>query len=91
MAMDEVERMSEERYLIQDTRSYCGNAVMWWCVGRKGYTTDIDKAGRYSLGEATAITRSRGTDRAWPEYMIEKQAFRIFDMQNLPKEPHHGK
>ena len=39
--------MSDE-YLIQDSRSYVGNCVLWWREHGRGYTTDIDDAGRFT-------------------------------------------
>ncbi len=51
-------------YLIQDTRQYVGNAVLWWCPEGAGYTTDVDAAGRFD--EAFVSRSDRSTDRAIP-------------------------
>lgn len=39
-------------YLIQDTRQYVGNCILWWCHEGKGYTTEFDKAGRFTEEQA---------------------------------------
>ena len=54
------------RYYIQDTRSYLGDAVMWWRPNGEGYTSDIDDAGEYEEAEAVRICRSRSTEKAIP-------------------------
>jgi len=36
--------MKEKLYYIQNV--YVGNAILWWAIDSKGYTTDIGKAGK---------------------------------------------
>ena len=36
--------MSDELFYIQDSRSYCGNSVMWWRVDGHGYTSNLAEA-----------------------------------------------
>lgn len=43
---------------------YIGNAILWWGVNSKGYTTDICKAGKYTKEEAIEITK-RPEGEAW--------------------------
>jgi hypothetical protein len=52
-----------KEYYIQN--GFIGNAAAWWAVDRKGYTTDLRKAGRYTHEEAKEIVQ-RPQDRAWP-------------------------
>ena len=53
-----------ELYYIQN--GYVGNAILWWGVDSKGYTTDLTKAGKYSREEASSIARTRPQqDRPW--------------------------
>ena len=52
-------------YLLQDTRSYVGNCVVWWAKDGNGYTTDVAKAHRYTFDEAMRQHRSRDTDLPW--------------------------
>lgn len=54
------------KYYIQDTRSYCGDSVVWWRPKRQGYTFRLDDAGEYSEREARRIENLRGTDKAIP-------------------------
>ena len=73
----------EQLYYIQDTRSYTGNSVMWWCPEGNGYTSDLDEAWKVPLDKAKAMHRSRKTDVPWACNEINKYAQRHFDMQNL--------
>ena len=45
-------KLDRTMYVIQDTRQYVGNSVLWWGPESSGYTTNIDEAGRYTLDEA---------------------------------------
>lgn len=49
-------------YYIQS--GFIGNAALWWAIDSKGYTTEIDKAGKFSKEEAKEII-NRPQDRAW--------------------------
>jgi hypothetical protein len=53
---------TEELYYIQN--GYVGNAILWWGIDSKGYTTDITKAGKYTKEEAEKIIQ-RPQDIAW--------------------------
>lgn len=77
--------MSEKLYFIQDARQFVGNAVLFWCSDRCGYTTDIDKAGRYPETEANKIAGMRKTDIAWPVEILEPCAKRYVDAQDLER------
>ncbi len=54
------------RYYIQDTRSYLGDAVMWWRPNGEGYTSDIDAAGEYEEEHAMRLHEGRETDLPIP-------------------------
>lgn len=49
-------------YYIQN--GYVGNAMCWWGLNSRGYTTDINKAQRYTAEEAENIIK-RPQDIAW--------------------------
>jgi hypothetical protein len=51
--------MPEEQYLILHTFTVNGDCAVWWGPDHRGYTTDIDKAGRYTKEEADAIYSNR--------------------------------
>ena len=56
-------------YLIQDTRQYVGNCVLWWCHEGKGYTTEFLEAGRFDEAYLRSL---RDTDRPIPIEAAEK-------------------
>ncbi len=57
-----VDAGSQELYYIQN--GYVGNAILWWGIDSKGYTTDITKAGKYTKEQAKEIIQ-RPQDVAW--------------------------
>lgn len=72
-------------YLIQDTRSYVGNCVVWWGPDGRGYTTDVDVAGRYTFDEAMRQHRSRETDLPWALADIRELTRKTVDVQDVYK------
>jgi hypothetical protein len=54
--------IKEEMYYIQN--GYVGNAIAWWAIDSKGYTTNISKAGKYTKEQAEKIIE-RPQDVAW--------------------------
>ena len=44
--------MKDGLYYIQDTRSVCGNSVVWWRVDGCGYTSNLDEAWRVGREQA---------------------------------------
>lgn len=74
------------KYYIQDTRSYVGNAVVWWRHQGKGYTTNIDEAGLFTRQRAARIQANRATDKAWPEEAVQSAIRRYVDAQGLSED-----
>lgn len=78
--------IDDELYLIQDSRGYVGNDVLWWRANKAGYTTSFDEAGRYSKEEAESIAKSRSSDVPWKvSEILPLVGPRKVDMQWLPK------
>lgn len=81
--------MSEEFY-IQDTRSYVGNAMLWWQKDNCGYVCDIERARVFTKDEARKICRGRGKHiwtsrdkkRMWPKKYIDERVSHYIDMQD---------
>jgi len=71
----------EDRYLIWDTRgtSPPGWNALFWGPNGSGYTTRLDKAGRYTRAEAEEQQRNRDTDRAVPAHIAQRIAFPCVD------------
>ncbi len=62
--------VKEELFYIQN--GYVGNAILWWGIDSKGYTSDITKAGKYPQSVAFAQADMRSEDVAWPCSYIDK-------------------
>ena len=58
----------EKQYYIQN--GWIGNAISWWAIGG-GYTTEINKAERFTKEEAKAIIQ-RPEDKAWECNHVDK-------------------
>ena len=76
-------RKEDKQFYIQS--GWVGNAILWWGIDSKGYTTEIDKAGRYTYEEAKKIIQ-RPDDKAWECKHVDeclKAHKRIIDGQYL--------
>ena len=65
--MKDMER--EKLYYIQS--GYVGNAILWWALESKGYTTEIIKASKFTKEEAKEIIK-RPQDIAWECNHVDK-------------------
>ena len=72
-----------ELFYIQDTRTFCGNAAVWWRPNGNGYTSYLGQAGKFERERAERICRIRSTDKMWPCEAIDAKAHQIFDMQDF--------
>ena len=75
----------EERFYLQDSRSFCGNDALWWRVGGKGYTSDLREAAIYTKDEAQRMHKARDTDIPWPVSYINTKSRPVVDFQYLDK------
>ena len=50
-----------ELYFLR-TRGYIGNGLVWWRPDSRGYTSDLQQAGKYTHDEALSICRSSHGD-----------------------------
>lgn len=77
--------MEQHLYYIQ-TEGYVGNAMIWWRPEHRGYTPNINEAGKYSTDEAMKICENSDKSRAWPcEYIDSHPTAKklIVDMQHI--------
>lgn len=73
--------MSE--FLLQDSRGNTGDRLMFWAKDGAGYTTNLDKAQRYTKEQATRQNECRETDLPWPlAYLVERLELAV-DCQDL--------
>jgi len=85
--------MKDEKYVIVDKRTTCGNSVFFWCWDHRGYTCDLRMAGIYGHDEALTICNSRSTDKMYRYSEVLKLVQHHVDCQDLysrenPKLPH---
>lgn len=69
-------------FYLQDSRTYCGNDVMWWSA-QGGYTTDLSKARLFTIDEAQRQHNMRETDIPWPKAYIDAKTRPAVDMQYI--------
>jgi len=77
------EAESSDLFVIQDSRSYVGNSVLWWAVDGGGYTCELDKAWKVPREKAEGICRDRSTDVMWPLALVSGLAQKHVDIQHL--------
>lgn len=70
-----MELVEDALYYLQDTRQNVGNCMLFWCPQDKGYTCQLDDAGKYTGPEARSRCND-GTHKAWPCGFIERNAVR---------------
>jgi len=61
-ARQQITRNNPELYVLQDTRGTADNQLLFWSKDARSYTTDLDKAHRFTKAEAEAQNASRATD-----------------------------
>lgn len=67
--MKPLKTKEEKMYYIQS--GYVGNAILWWAKDSKGYTTEINKAGKYTKERAKEIIQTP-QHKAWECNHIDK-------------------
>lgn len=81
-------------YLLQNCNAgFVGNSPCFWREGGSGYTPWIDEAKRWTYKEARLQIRStKGSHRweMWPLEVIERNAKRTVDIQDLRKGQANG-
>ena len=70
-----------EIYLLSNL-FYCGNNLLFWKHGGRGYSTDYNTAQRFTLDEVKPILKS-GKYRAWKLSYLKTKIKRTIDIQDL--------
>lgn len=79
--------MREERYVVVDKRTTCGNSVFFWCWDNQGYTCDLRMAAIVTRGEAESICQHRETDVMYRYKDVLKLVQHHVDCQDLYRKP----
>lgn len=78
-----IKKLPKDKFFyVQDSRSYVGNAVLWWAKDGSGYVTDISKAHKYTWEEIQTFN-PRETDIIWESELAEKAIRSYVDSQYL--------
>lgn len=75
--------MKEDKFVIVDSRTTCGNSVFFWCWDHSGYTVDLRMAGIYNKDEAEQICANRESDKMYPYRDVLKLVQHHVDIQDL--------
>jgi len=67
----------EKKYYIR-TEGFSGNSLIWWRPNSGGYTTDLNKAGKYTKEEAENICRKSQTETAYECEKVDNHPTAIF-------------
>ena len=76
----------DDKYYLQDSRSYVGNDMQFWAKDGQGYTTDLRKAHVYTKDEAVNQHQCRETDIPWPKDYIDAKTRPAVDFQYVSVE-----
>ena len=76
----------DDKYYLQDSRSYVGNDMQFWAKDGQGYTTDLRKAHVYTKYEAENQHQCRETDIPWPKDYIDAKTRPAVDFQYVSVE-----
>jgi hypothetical protein len=69
--------MKNKMYYIR-TEGYSGNSLLWWRPNSQGYTTDLNKAGRYTKEEAESICKSSKSEVAYECDKVDNHPEAVF-------------
>lgn len=72
-------------FYLQDSRSYVGNDVLFWCA-TGGYTSDLSKAEVFSKDAAVRQHQVRPTDIPWAKEYMDGKTRPAVDMQYIRRE-----
>jgi hypothetical protein len=76
----------EPEYYIQH-RGFCGDCLLWWRIGRCGYTVDLNQALKVTEEEAANICRSRpNEDFMRLASMVDGASQRHVNSESLPEQ-----
>ena len=72
-------------FYLQDSRSYVGNDMQFWCVEGRGYTTDLRLAAQFTQADVVKRHQSRETDIPWPVAYIDARVRPVVDIQTCKR------
>lgn len=76
----------DDLYVVQDNRGYVGNAMSFWGQNGSGYTTNFNKAGKFTKEKALAIHNAhRDRTHIWPLSYMQQRLIQIIDSQYVSK------
>lgn len=84
--IDRIEKIKslpdDGKFLIQDSRTYHGNDVVWWAIDGNGYTTNFSNVWILS-GKKVKSSSWRETDIIWNYEDVVSNTRTVVDMQDI--------
>lgn len=79
--------MGQEYYIATKAHEaiWPRGVVLFWAPNGSGYSTCLERAGRYSEEDAKKITHHHGIDFMIPCEVVEQHAIRVVDIDLLRK------
>lgn len=78
--------LPDQLYLIRAIdKGFRGNYPVWWGPNSTGYTTDFNKAGRYSKWDVVQICK-KGQQEPWPESCLQKHLVTVVNYDRLRRQ-----
>lgn len=77
-------------FYLQDSRSYTGDCLMFWCKDGAGYASGLDRLEQYTQAEGVQQNQSRETDIPWPVDYVDARAFLAVDHQCMQSDMAEG-
>lgn len=73
-----------KKYYIENRqRGHVGNCLLFWRVGGRGYTCNVNEAQQFTYDGAVELVAGRDKYRAWPVEHVISSAVRHCDMQDM--------
>ena len=80
---DSIKHDIEELFYLRDSRSICGNCVLFWKKNNRGYTCNLNDAKVLTKAEAFAQNKMRETDIPYPKSVVDSLVERHLDIQDF--------
>ena len=75
----------DDKWVLQDSRSHCGDSMLFWAKECYGYTTNLDDALVLTIEEAFEQHKNRSSDIPWPLSYLKNKTSQVVNVQNVDR------